>query len=183
MREIFEMIKYEIRDLKKLYQKITDKVEKGIILIQWNEWLALRDANMIGIGVLDYEGTNRALREAIQTNVCFNIDFISNDILSLLHELGHMQTINDYEDEMENFDNDKAKIDYIKNNYEYQKVYYENILIEKVANEWASQYINDNEQMFIEYAKQEKTIAKKCYKRVNKRLLKKYNIMLTKVRL
>ena len=44
----------------------------------------------------------------------------------------------------------------LKNNYEYQKVYYENILIEKVANEWASQYINDNEQMFVEYAKTRK---------------------------
>ena len=76
--------------------------------------MALRDAGMIGIGVLDYEGTNRALREAIQTNVCFNIDFITNDMLSLLHELGHMQTIEDYEEEMANFQEDKAKYDYIK---------------------------------------------------------------------
>lgn len=182
MKNIYKMIMYELRNLKTFYQKVTDRVEKGITLVQYTEWLALRDSNIIGIGLLDYEGTNRALREAIQKNVDFNIDFISNDLLSLLHELGHMQTIEDYEEE---FKQVKRQMKEIKNKttncYDYQVMYYDIIIVEKVANEWASDYINNNKQLFVDYAKKEKTIAKRTYKRINEKMLKNYNAKIIKV--
>lgn len=125
------------------YRQVAKYIDREIKIKKGNEWACYVEDKIITIPQIESEEGNAEFRKSIEKilPITLEIDIISDEMWSLLHEVGHIQKGKRYND---NIIRGLANIFSKLSLNRLANAIYFNLKEEKEATQWAVNYVNKN---------------------------------------